>query len=266
MSVFLLTLGYDGTDYCGWQKQKNARSLQETVEDALYALTAQRVAVTASGRTDEGVHACAQAVSFSCDTSIPPQSFAAALNAYLPPSVRAVHCVEAAQGFCARKCAKKKTYVYRMYLSDTPLMHMERYALRLTKAPNESVWQKACRAIAGTHDFVCFRCAGSSAKTTVRTVYACEFTSYPAQGMTPPVYEFRICGNGFLYKMVRLLAGALLRLDEGKLSWDDFAAALDGQEDCVRKVPAPAKGLWLYDVTYDDGEAKQTSANGRAKK
>ena len=254
MSTFLLRLSYDGTDYHGWQKQKGVRSLQETVEGALQSLVGAPVAVTASGRTDEGVHALSQAVSFCCDTSIPCEKFAAALNTFLPKDIRAIDCTFVSDGFCARRSAKKKTYVYRLYASDKPLPHMERYALRVDTAPNIELWQKACRAIEGTHDFSSFYCLGSSAKTTVRTIYSCGFSSYETQGVMPPCYEFRICGNGFLYKMVRLLVGALLRLDSGKITLDDFTAALNGQLERIQKIPAPAHGLWLHSVEYEGVE------------
>lgn len=251
MSTYLLTLAYDGTDYHGWQRQKGVRTLQESVESALSDLMGAPVSVTASGRTDEGVHAAGQTASFCCDTRIPCEKIAAALNARLPRDIRVQKCVPVPDGFCARRSAKQKTYVYRMYVSDVPLPHCERYALRIEKAPDKALWQQACKQIEGTHDFAAFYCLGSSAKTTVRTVYACDLLSFPAQGAEPPRWELRICGNGFLYKMVRLIAGAMLRLSDGKIAWQDFTAALNGQTGRVPKIPAPAHGLTLWQVAYD---------------
>lgn len=250
MKTYLMIIGYDGTNYHGWQKQSGVVTIQETVECALEKLLKQTVSVTASGRTDEGVHAAGQAVTFSCDTSVPAANFPAALNAYLPPDVRAISCAQVPDGFCARKRAKKKTYVYRMYYSKMPLVYMDRFALRVAEPLDTGLLNSAAKLIEGTHDFKEFYCLGSSAKTTVRSVYSCSFTEYPPQGIMPAVYEFKICGNGFLYKMVRLLAGALLQLNSGKTTIEDFSAALLGEPDKAKKVPAESKGLTLYSVEY----------------
>ena len=250
MKTYLLTLSYDGTDFHGWQRQNNLPTVQKVLEDALAEFADSPVTVTASGRTDEGVHALGQTASFSCETSGPAHKFADALNSRLPQSVRAVSCKEVLSGFCARRSAKRKTYVYRMYVSPRPLPHFERYALRLDCAPNVELMKKAAAAIGGTHDFKEFYCLGSSAKTTVRTVFSCSFELFEPRGITPAVCEFKICGDGFLYKMVRLLAGALLALNCGKLTLEDFKAAVGGEAGKVKKVPAEAKGLTLVSVEY----------------
>lgn len=251
MKNYLLKISYDGTDYHGWQRQKGQKTVQQAVEEAVAKLIGVEISVTASGRTDEGVHAMGQALSFACETSVPCEKFAAALNTYLPDDIRAVNCIVAPDGFCARKSAKRKTYVYRFYLSDKPLPHMERYALRVDKPLDIKIINKACAALIGRHDFVNFHCVGSSAKTTVRNIFSCRMHEYPACGITPPIYELEICGDGFLYKMVRLLAGALIGLSLGKISYEDFIAALGGDAGKVRKVPLPSKGLILKEVEYD---------------
>lgn len=250
MKNYLLTLSYNGAGYSGWQRQKNARTVQQTLEETLLKLTGETVVATASGRTDEGVHALGQTVSFACNTSIPAHKFADALNSVLPGDIRAADCKEVDCGFCARKSAKRKTYVYRMYLSDSVVPHADGYALRVDKPINAELMDSACKIITGTHDFKQFYCLGSSAKTTVRTVYECSFNEYPPTAVMPVTYEFIISGNGFLYKMVRLLAGALLSLDYGKITLSDFTAAINGEEGRVKKVPAPGKGLALLKVEY----------------
>ncbi len=250
MKNYLLTVSYCGAAYSGWQTQKNAVTVQQTLEDALAKLTGREISVTASGRTDEGVHALGQVVSFSCDASVPAEKFAAALNTFLPPDIRAVNCREVPEGFCARRSAKRKTYVYRMYLSDRELPHVDGFALRLESPLDTELLQKACKLVEGTHDFVAFRCVGSSAVTTVRTVYSCSIARYPAAGIMPETYELTVCGNGFLYKTVRLVTGALLALNCGKITLADFASALGGNENAIRKVPAPSKGLTLLKVEY----------------
>lgn len=253
MKTYLLTIGYDGSAYHGWQKQNDLPTVQAAVERALFSLLKQEVAVTASGRTDEGVHALGQTVSFACETSVPAARMAAALNTVLPPDIRAFSCREVEDGFCARKAAKRKTYVYRFYVSERDLPVFGRYALRLEKLLDLPLLQEACKAICGTHDFSRFYCAGSSAKTTVRTVYDCSLSFYKGQGIAPDAYEFSVCGNGFLYKMVRLLVGALLRLSDGSLSFDDFTKALTLPAETAlpfKKIPAPPQGLFLKSVEY----------------
>ena len=250
MKNYLLTISYDGTDYHGWQRQNGQTTVQESLEEALRGLFNCEVTATASGRTDEGVHALKQAVSFMADTSVPTEKIPAALNGILPPDIRAIDCMEVPDGFCARKSAKRKTYAYRFYISPTPHPHLERYALRVDNL-DTSAMRKACEAVVGTHDFSNFYCLGSSAKTTVRTVYSCELREYAPQGTTPAVMELEICGNGFLYKMVRLIAGALIRVGKGEISVGDFVAAVE--KKCEnRKIPAPSKGLTLVKVEYDD--------------
>lgn len=251
MKNYLMYLSYDGSGFCGWQSQKNGFAVQECVENAIKKLAGESVQVTASGRTDEGVHALGQAVSFMCNTTIPAEKFADALNTLLPLSVRAYNCSEVSENFCARKSAKRKTYAYRWYLSPRVIPHADSYALRIEKPFDTFLMKKACALVEGTHDFKEFYCLGSSAKTTVRTVYECDFSEYAAEGIMPPFYEMRICGNGFLYKMVRLISGALGMLDSGKITLDDFAAALKGDSGRIRKVPAPGKGLTLVSVEYE---------------
>ena len=246
-----MTIAYDGTAYHGWQRQVGQATVQERVESALSELTGAPVSVTASGRTDEGVHAAGQAVSFACATNIPCEKLPAALNARLPDDIRAVRCRQVPEGFCARKSAKRKTYAYRFYLSSQVLPHMDRYALRIETPPDIERLTEACAAVEGTHDFRNFYCLGSSAKTTVRTVYSCCFAAYPAYGITPPTYELTICGDGFLYKMVRLIAGALLSLSREEITLAEFGRAVRGEATSLRKVPAPSKGLTLCQVEYD---------------
>lgn len=256
VKTYLMTIAYDGTDYHGWQRQVGQRTVQQALEEALCGLIGAQVAVTASGRTDEGVHALGQTVSFAAESSIPPENIPAALNGRLPADIRVISCKEAGEGFDARKAAKRKTYVYRLYESGAVLPQFDRFAERVNGPLDLGLLRKACAAVVGEHDFVDFHCLGSSAKTTVRTIYSCEISEYPPHGITPKTYEIRICGNGFLYKMVRLIVGALLRLSDGEITLDEFTAALDGakaevgDQKKMKKIPAPGKGLTLLDVEY----------------
>ena len=166
-----LCLSYDGTDFCGWQRQRNGVSVQQTVEDAVYNLTGEKVTVTASGRTDAGVHAKEQVAHFDTNANIPPEKFYKALNTFLPNGVKALSSEKASDNFNARKNAKRKTYEYSLYLSDTELPLKERYGTRVYGDTDIEKMRSAARLIEGEHDFKAFSATGGSVKTTVRTIF-----------------------------------------------------------------------------------------------
>ena len=239
-----LTLSYDGTNYCGWQKQKNGVSVQEIVEKALKELTGQEISVVASGRTDAGVHAEAQVVSFEYDGNIPPERLYLALNQHLPDDIKATGSSEEGKSFNARKSAKKKTYVYSFYVSKTMLPLKERYATLVKEKPDLSLMEKASKLLIGEHDFSAFCSVGSSVKTTTRTIYSIDVLE---EGDNINVY---VCGNGFLYNMVRIIAGTLLEIGQKKRTEESIIKALEsGKRELLAKT-LPAKGLSLKSVEY----------------
>ena len=239
-----LTLSYDGTNYCGWQKQKNGVSVQEIVEKALKELTGQEISVVASGRTDAGVHAEAQVVSFDYDGNIPPERLYLALNTILPDDIKATDSSEEGKSFNARKSAKKKTYVYSFYVSKTILPLKERYATLVKEKPDLALMEKASKLLIGKHDFSAFCSVGSSVKTTTRTIYSIDALE---EGDTINVY---VCGNGFLYNMVRIIAGTLLEIGQKKRTEESIVKALEsGKRELLAKT-LPAKGLSLKSVEY----------------
>ena len=241
-----LTLSYDGTAYCGWQRQKNGLSVQEVVEDAVYKLTGETVTVTGSGRTDAGVHAAAQVVSFSLDSTIPPERLYLALNAYLPDDVKATASEAADENFNARYSAKKKTYRYSFYYSDVVLPLKDRYATRTSSQGLDFIRMIAfADALVGVHDFSAFSGVGSSIKTSVRTIYSIDIREF-AEGFT-----IDVCGNGFLYNMVRIIAGAVYAAGTGEVDEGDALTALStGKRHKLFKT-LPAKGLTLVGVEYE---------------
>ena len=239
-----LTLSYDGTNYCGWQKQKNGVSVQEIVEKALKELTDKEISVVASGRTDAGVHAEAQVVSFEYDGNIPADRLYLALNQLLPDDIKATGSSEEGKSFNARKSAKKKTYVYSFYVSKTMLPLKERYATLVKEKPDVSLMKKAGELLIGEHDFSAFCSVGSSVKTTTRTIYSIDVLE---EGDTINVY---VCGNGFLYNMVRIIAGTLLEIGQKKRTEESIVKALEsGKRELLAKT-LPAKGLSLKSVEY----------------
>ena len=240
-----LCLSYDGTSFCGWQKQKNGASVQQTVEDAVFSLTGERVTVTASGRTDAGVHAVGQVAHFDTGANIPPEKFYKALNTFLPDSVKALSSERAGENFNARKSAKRKTYEYSLYLSDTELPLKERYATRVYGEIDIEKMRSAAGLIEGGHDFKAFSATGSSVKTTVRTVYGI-FVERTGEDI-----KIRVTGSGFLYNMVRILAGALVKIGKGEISENDIIKALNTGERGLLGETFPAKGLCLMQVEYE---------------
>ena len=240
----LLTLSYDGTSYCGWQRQKNGVSVQETVENAIFTLTGERVSVTGSGRTDAGVHALGQTAHFDTNSTIPPDRFYKALNPFLPSDIKVISSCEVDKNFNASRTAKKKTYSYSFYLSEIENPLLDRYALKIDKAPNYDLIKKGINLLVGEHDFKAFCATGSTAKTTVRTIYDIEIIK-DGNG-----FSLEITGNGFLYNMVRIISGALLEVGHQTKTLEDIKRALEtGKREVLGKT-LPAKALRLVKVEY----------------
>ena len=244
-----LTVSYDGTNYVGWQSQKNGVSVQDEIESALEKVCKKRIRITGSGRTDAGVHAAGQVADFEADVSVPPERFSLALNAFLPPDIKVLKSERAEDDFNARYSAKKKTYRYSVYFSPVDLPLKDRYALRLDKSPDMGKLRAAAKIFEGEHDFKSFSSTGSAVKTTVRTVYS-VCVKKNADGV-----DIDVCGNGFLYNMVRIIVGALIAFSEDKTTINELIAALSGSPRPAAVKTLPAKGLTLLSVDYGD---KQT--------
>ena len=239
-------VAYDGTAYAGWQVQPDAPTVQGKLENALESLFGIRIRVTGSGRTDAGVHAAGQVCSFPIPDSIRirPERIADALNTRLPADIRALESAAAPEDFDACRSAKRKTYRYSWYISKRENPLRERYAVRADMFPDEGRVRAACKALTGEHDFAAFCAAGSSAVTTVRTVYS-AFCERERDG-----FSFVICGNGFLYKMVRICAGAVFGEGCGFLPEGSVRAALAGGNRDLLGKTLPARGLTLESVAY----------------
>lgn len=246
---YVLKIAYDGTEYAGWQCQKNAPSVQEKIEEAIYQALGARLRVTASGRTDAGVHAAGQTCHFDLDSSVPPQKMPDCLNRFLPTDIRILEGWQAAESFDCNRSAKRKTYCYSLYVSPWEMPLKQRYAVRIENAPPLSVLQTCARLFEGEHDFKAFCASGSSVKTTVRTVYEVrveEGESYGSRDL-----KIYVTGNGFLYNMVRTLVGELLELASGRKTEKQLQTAFEtGKRELLGKT-MPAKGLTLVRVEYD---------------
>lgn len=245
-----LKIAYDGTDYAGWQRQKNAVSVQEKLEEAVYLALGNRVNITASGRTDAGVHAVGQVCHFDLQSTVPPEKMPDCLNRFLPNDIRVVDGFYAGEEFDSNRSAKKKTYRYSLYVSAREMPLKERYATRIENAKELAILQSVAKLFEGEHDFKAFCASGSSVKTTVRTVYSVRVEEGESYGSRD--INIFVTGNGFLYNMVRTMVGELLDLADGRRTEESLLSAYQTGDRSLLGKTMPAKGLTLMQVEYDN--------------
>lgn len=244
---YALLIQYDGTFFSGWQLQKKGeRTVQGEMERAAAEILGVPTRVTASGRTDAGVHAKGQVVTLDAETSIPTGKLPACFNTHLPPDLKVLKSATVPDEFDCTRHAKKKTYCYRAYFSECELPLLSRYASRLKEQPDVGKMQAAASLLLGEHDFKAFSSSGSSVKTTVREIFA---ISIRATQNEAPMYEIEVTGNGFLYNMVRIIAGELFAVGCGKSMQNIERALLGGGRSLLAKT-MPAQGLTLEKVDY----------------
>lgn len=237
---YLLVVTYDGTNFAGFQRQKKGeRTIQEELEKALKILLKQDINVVASGRTDSGVHAYNQVCHIECDEITDFYKFVRSMNGILPADIKVKSIKETK--LHARFSAKRKTYLYKMYISDIDLPLYDNF-LRLPTDINLQDMKKATAVLEGEHDFANFCASGSEVQSTVRTIYSIEWKKVGEE------LYFYITGNGFLYKMVRNIVGLFVELGKGKINQQQFKEYAFGKAD--KKFTAPAKALYLYNVKY----------------
>lgn len=237
---------YDGTNYVGWQTQPNGIAVQETLERALHTVTGETVSVQGSGRTDSGVHARAQVAHFDTGARMPADKFAIALNMRLPRDVRVLYSEEAPADFHARFSAKEKTYRYTVQTGPHADVFTRLTALHVHDTLDFPAMCEASALAVGTHDFRAFKSSGIEMESTVRTVSASGWTQNGAY------LFYTVTGNGFLYNMVRILAGTMLDIGRGRLPVSAMAEALaTGKRTCAGAT-APPHGLTLLRVRYPD--------------
>ena len=238
---YKITLSYDGTEFCGWQHQPNGNSIQDAVETAAEKLLGQKPSVVGSGRTDAGVHALAQVAHFEVDKVLPEKNVVGGLNAYLPETVRVIKAETAPDGFDARKSAKRKTYMYLLYVGDR-LPVLNNRAVCLGFEPDIGRMNICANALVGRHDFSTFMAAGGSAKTFTRTVFDAHFER------DGRFIKFFITADGFLYNMVRIITAQLIKAGKGENV--DIKELIEKRDRAYAKELAPACGLYLYLVEY----------------
>lgn len=244
MRTLLLTVAYDGTDYSGFQKQLNGNTVQEEIEQALFKLTGAEIRITGSGRTDAGVHASGQAISFETDSRHHPATFLKALNAMLPRDIAVLSAEEAPQGFNARFCAIGKTYVYRIWIDPVRPVFERRYVYDLGQTLNIPDMRRAVSVLVGTHDFAAFCASGSAVKSTVRTI---RRAAVEEKGK---IVEIALEADGFLYNMVRIISGTLVEIGKGKMPSNCLETALMSLNRSGAGPTAPPQGLYLQEVHF----------------
>ena len=245
MQNFKLTIEYDGSAYCGWQRQADDPTLQGTIETALATMTGQPITLIGSGRTDAGVHAYGQVASFSCATRLTPEMFQKGLNSLLPRDIVITDCCAVAAKFHARFDVQSKVYHYRILNRPLPAAIGRLYAWHVPYPLDLDAMQRACRHLVGTHDFKAFQGAGSPRPHTTRQVFQADLIPEPGDGLT-----FVIEGNGFLKFMVRNIVGTLVQVGQGKMAADDVLNILLSRDRRRAGITAPAHGLFLMQVKY----------------
>ena len=242
----LLTIEYLGSDLHSWQWQPGLRTVQGEVNEVLSRVCGHRVNAEASGRTDAGVHAMGQTAHFVTDSKIPAEKYPFICNILLPPDIKILSGRIVPDSFHARFDAKRKTYLYRMYLSPHVSPLRDKLALQVFYRIDVERMQRAARAFVGTHDFKSFQAEGSPVPDTVRTVTRAEVKQLGDELI------FEVTGNGFLYNMVRIMAGTLIDIGRGKLQAEDVPAMLEGRNRELAGFTAPPHGLYLKSVEYPD--------------
>ena len=242
----LLTVSYDGTNYAGWQLQENAVAVQQRVEEALEKLIHTPIRVTGASRTDAGVHALGQRFHFDTFSRIPADKYAFALNTCLPPDIRILTGREVSGDFHARFDAQGKRYTYRIHNAPHASALYRNITAHVPYKLDFDLMQNALNDLLGTHDFAAFQAAGGTAKTTVRTLTDIQLSK------DGDLLTLTVCGNAFLYNMVRIITGTMLDIGMGRKPVSAFRTALETGDRLALGITAPACGLELTRVYYAD--------------
>jgi tRNA pseudouridine38-40 synthase len=241
-----LILEYDGTEYYGFQDQVDSGlpTIQSKLQQAIFETTQQRATVIGAGRTDAGVHAQGQVVNFYTDSRIETDKLVQALNARLPGDIAVIAAENVDPHFHARKSAISKTYRYCWYNRNSPSPFYRRYSQFIKGKLDLEAMAEAAKLFVGEHDFAAFRALGSTAETTVRTVYKASI------GQRGPLVLFEVNASGFLYKMMRTMAGTIIEIGLGRKPVSVIDEALKTRDRKAAGQTAPSRGLCLMVVEY----------------
>ncbi len=246
MRNIALKLAYRGTAYHGWQIQKNAVTVQETLQGALAAVVGHPVQCVGAGRTDAGVHARVYVANFHTDCTIPCDRLPLAVNAHLPEDVAVSRAADVPEGFNAIGSCLRKEYTYQIHNSRIRDPFRVDQAWSYPKRLDEQVMARAAEQFVGTHDFAAVRSVGTETRTTVRTVY------YFTVERTGDLICCRVCADGFLYNMARAMVGTIVYAAEGKLAPEDIPAILASRCRTSAGPTAPPCGLYMTNLWYNE--------------
>ena len=244
-----LDICYDGTRYKGWQRLANSENtIQQKLEQTLSRILGEQIQISGSGRTDAGTHALGQVANCHCNSVMPCEEILEQLRRYLPEDIGIYSVKNAAYRFHARLNAKTKTYCYRLWNSDLPCVFDRKYVYIDSGFVVIELMQQAAKDFLGEHDFASFCAAGSQVESTVREIYDLKVQK---EG---ELLTISVTGNGFLYNMVRIIAGTLLKVGGGQILPEDIPEIIRGKDRSLAGPTAPAKGLTLVKICYPNHE------------
>ena len=240
-----LIVAYDGTNYSGWQLQKNAVTIEQKLNEALSSLLKETIVVIGASRTDAGVHSLGNVCVFDTNTRMPAEKISYALNTRLPEDIVVQDSCEVALDFHPRAGKSQKTYEYRILNTKfrNPTLRLNTYFYHYDL--DVQAMQKAANYLVGEHDFKSFCSTHTQVETTVRTIYSCIVEK---EG---DVIKIRVTGNGFLYNMVRIIAGTLIEVGAGKRVPEEILTMLEKTDRCSAGATAPAHGLTMIGIKYE---------------
>ena len=239
-----LTIEYDGTSYGGWQKQKNNRTIQQCIEEAIKLLTGEEVELIGSSRTDAGVHAKGMVANFITNSQIPADKFREAINTKLPDDIGIIKSEEVDRNFHSRYDSKGKTYFYTLVNRYEKVCIGRNYVYQVRDELNYNLMKEAAKYFLGKHDFKAFKTNGSSVKTSVRTINGLELE------LKGDVIKIFVSADGFLYNMVRIIVGTLIEVGKGKIKPEDIESIIRNGDRSKAGPCVPPNGLVLEKVFY----------------
>ena len=250
-----LIVAYDGTAYCGWQVQNNGETIESVLNRHLSALTGELITVTGASRTDSGVHALGNVAVFDTESRIPAEKFSFALNARLPQDIRIQDSCEVPLDFHPRRCVSTKTYEYRILNRQFELPLERNTAYFFFKELDLDKMRQAASYLVGEHDFKSFCSVHTQALSTVRTIYSIDVEK---EG---DLILIRVKGNGFLYNMVRIIAGTLIQAGIGEFEAEHVKYMLEALDRQAASRTAPARGLRLVEIQYEEDSPGRLRGN-----
>ena len=252
MGRVLMRVAYDGTKYSGWQVQPNAVTIEGVLNEALGQLTGETIQVIGASRTDAGVHSLGNVAVFDTESRIPPEKMCYAVNNLLPQDIRAIESIQVPDDFHPRHCDSVKTYEYRIWNDSFPSPTLRLYSHFTYRKIDVDKMKSAAAKLVGEHDFGAFCGSGSQAETTVRTIYSIDIIEERCEDYeSGRMIRIRVKGSGFLYNMVRIIAGTLLDIGTGILEVSVIDRCLETCNRADAGPTAPACGLTMIGIKFE---------------